>query len=372
MNDPTPVAVTPKRDDFHLAKQAPAVLKHGIIRRYVTPFIAKVGSTSEGNRVVLVDGFAGAGSYTDGTPGSALLLAQAARGSSRNVTLLLCEKNASHHAALLQALASDGHRLDPPPMHATFEDVLPMVLEIAGESPTFFFLDPYGLGISFDDVVSIMNRGGSPKTEVCLNFSANAVRRIGGRLKEPSDATGRTKTLEGLDRACGGTWWRQEWENADSPEDASERIVSGYAARLSRATSASYWTIEARKSPTRKPDYHLIFLTRHDDGVELFGEAVSISQAEWRKTITPDDLLADWDEEELANRWVKEIAANVMILLQSGPFLTGAKYADVMGNALGYARGLHVRKALKQLYDQRAIATEPKGEVWKLLIRPRS
>lgn len=65
-------------DPFFISKNAAAVLKHGILSRYIVPFASKVGSTSEGKRVVVLDGYAGPGRYADGTEGSPALLARSA------------------------------------------------------------------------------------------------------------------------------------------------------------------------------------------------------------------------------------------------------------------------------------------------------
>lgn len=56
---------------FHKSKQSAAVLKHALLDSYVTPFASKTGSRSEGNRVGLIDGYAGPGRYANGDEGSA-------------------------------------------------------------------------------------------------------------------------------------------------------------------------------------------------------------------------------------------------------------------------------------------------------------
>jgi hypothetical protein len=48
---------------FFESKRAAAVFKHAILSGYVVPFASKTGSSSAGNRVVIVDGYAGAGRY---------------------------------------------------------------------------------------------------------------------------------------------------------------------------------------------------------------------------------------------------------------------------------------------------------------------
>jgi hypothetical protein len=73
-------AETVDAQPFFTSKRAAAVFKHAILAKYVVPFAAKAGSTSTGKRVVAVDGYAGAGRYEDGEPGSPSLIAEAALG----------------------------------------------------------------------------------------------------------------------------------------------------------------------------------------------------------------------------------------------------------------------------------------------------
>ncbi len=59
--------------------------------------------------------------------------------------------------------------------------------------PAFFFLDPFGLGVDFPTMRTVMRERSGPSTEVLVNFSANAVRRIGGLLDSPPDTKGRSR-----------------------------------------------------------------------------------------------------------------------------------------------------------------------------------
>lgn len=59
-----------KNENFFEAAKPAATLKHGILHRYVRPYVQKVGSTSKGGRVAYIDGYAGPGVYDDGALGS--------------------------------------------------------------------------------------------------------------------------------------------------------------------------------------------------------------------------------------------------------------------------------------------------------------
>jgi hypothetical protein len=82
--------------------------------------------------------------------------------------------------------------------------------------PTFIFEDPTGLGVPYADLVAVMNRNNSagwPPTEMMINLSLEAIRRIGGHL---TSATPNEKTMLRLDEALGGAWWREE-QSPDAP-----------------------------------------------------------------------------------------------------------------------------------------------------------
>ena len=349
---------------FHQRKAA-AILKHGILSRYLRPFAMKTGSTSIGGRVVILDGYAGEGRYEDGTPGSPIHMARTAAdlAPARVVDLVLIEKNRAKHAALLRALSDEGFNLTHQPVRGGVNDHLDEVLGIAMGVPLFAFLDPYGRGLEFDDLVTKIygrpNFQYAPATEVLMNFSAGAVRRIGGYLRSPKSFAGKTKTLEGMDRFCGGDWWRQAYLDAGSPERATTVIATEYQSRIHRATGCGGWLIPVHNAEGLQPVYHLLYLTRHPDGIWNFGEAVSGAQEEWRRAVIQPGTLFDDDdafrtsEQALEEKWVREIKRNIKALLASrSRFIVERHYSVVFGTATGDAREKHLRRAIKELYRE--------------------
>ena len=260
------------------------MLKHGVLSRYVVPFATKVGSTSEGNRVAVLDGYAGEGRYDDGTPGSPIFFADAARKvpAPRTMELIFVEQKKSRFEKLQGVLADEAGGVAYEAWHGTVDEHLDDALARANGVPLFAFLDPCGVGLPFTDISErIFGRPHhqyAPATEVLLNFSAEAVRRIGGRLKESEGAPGRAKTLALMDNACGGDWWQNLYRAAESPGEASSQIAAGFAARLRDATGAGSWVIGVRNAEHQQPKYALVFLSRHPDGLYLYGNAMSTSQ----------------------------------------------------------------------------------------------
>lgn len=374
---PTPYNSTEMADtEFFRAKKAAAVLKHGLLSRYVVPFATKTGSTAAGHRVVVLDGYAGEGRYDDGTPGSPIFFAEASRGIAppRTMELIFVEQKKARFSKLQRVLSEEARDVHYYAWPGSVDEHLQAALAKAEGVPLFAFLDPCGVGLPFSDITEQIfgrpNYQYAPATEVLMNFSADAVRRIGGRLKEADDAPGRGATLRRMDDACGGDWWRDLYAEADSPEQANERIASTFAERLREATGCGSWTIQVRNAEHHQAKYALVFLSRHPDGLYLYGEAVSSSQADWRRAIVPPGSLLDDDEtfkeseRALSDGWVQQIASNIHQIVESEPrFLLRSRYADVMGDALGYARGMHIRKALKQLHKAGVLSSDGKGDL---------
>jgi three-Cys-motif partner protein len=359
---------------FFRARKAAAVLKHGVLSRYVLPFATKVGSTSEGHRVVVLDGYAGEGRYDDRTPGSPIFFAEAARkiAPRRTLELIFVEQKRGRYEKLQRVLSEEASDVAYEVWHGTVDEHLDVALARAAGVPLFAFLDPCGVGLPFTDISQrIFGRPDhqyAPATEVLLNFSAEAVRRIGGRLKEEEDAPGRGATLARMDSACGGDWWRDVYRAADSPERASAQIAARFASRLREATGAGSWVIGVRNAEHHQPKYALVFLTRHPDGLYLYGNAMSTSQREWRRAVVPfgslldDDEAFDLAEQQMADQWVDEIAGNIERLLGTSPsFRVNAKYAEVMGSTLGRARETHIRSALKRLQSAGVLSSNCVG-----------
>lgn len=183
-------------DEFFQRKQAAAVLKHGILERYMTVFAAMTGSAaSTGGRVHYIDGYAGPGRYepeegqTVGSPGSPLLAAGTAAHLSdkkRDLRCTFIERDAKHAANLSAVLRSEwkgGGSYEV--KHGEVAAHLASAVAGTGADPLLIFLDPFGTALGYDLLVQqMLCRAKSAKTEVLLNFNIDSIRRIGGRLFE--------------------------------------------------------------------------------------------------------------------------------------------------------------------------------------------
>lgn len=372
--------------NFFESPQAAAVYKHKLIKSYIPAWAGKVGSTSQSKRVVVYDAYSGPGRYEDDQPGSPELLVDTAEAMAtlRSVFSVFSEKNQGYCDRLSKLLVQKG--IDS----ATYEvrrgpveEHMDAVLANAGDLPLFVFLDPYGLTIPFDRVVRVLksrekpgySRLLQPKTELLMNFSFEAVRRISGVVRSTKEYIAKEGQISALDTALGGDWWQDLAR--EEHEGWVMQVLEGYADRVSKAAGCGYITAEVADSLEAQPVYELILFTSHADGFWEMARSMSMARKEWREWLVAakekttggqvEFRALDFEDDEAA--WVAELANNVELILKSVPgFTIDSQLAKVLGRTLGLAREKHVRSALKLLKDRDVIVSAPVGKLQKAYI----
>lgn len=344
--------MTHSKKTFFNEKQAAATLKLAIIEKYAIAAAAKMSAYSADHRFVILDGFAGAGEYEDGSPGSPKLLLQTAEQlrDRRSIECFFVEKDPATHRKLVKAVGGAENTWVAPV--GGLEEHIDAVFDEAGTAPMFAFLDPFGLQVPFSLLERFLKR--ESKTEVLLNWSVEGVRRTAGAamsLASP-DAISKSAALNRtLTTAMGGPEWQGMWQERTN-EDFVDRVLDRYLARISE----SDWHVVSVPVGRRwksSPIYHLIFMTRSSDGIWTFLNEVSRATAKYRELfrMSSDELTLDVGSEE--DDWVVHIANNMRALLRrSGSFAIERHIGDVYGSALGMARETHVRKAIKLLHKE--------------------
>ena len=366
-------------DSFFASQKPAAVFKHGVLDSYVAPFIGKTGSTSRDHRVAFIDGYAGPGKYDDDTYGSPARAIELARewAHNRRVECYFVEKNPEYLEPLNALVAEKAAGLSVEVLEGDINDHMANLVEKTASVPTFMFLDPFGLVVPFSSVVHALTRPsgyGMPNIEVLINFSSAGLRRIAGMLDKSAATQGREASLARMDEVCGGNWWRELWEAkcVEGSEVAEEAVVVEYARRLAdTAGGYGWWATDVKNRPEHKPVYYLVFLSRHIDGLHVFGEAHSLALEKWRRAIYNQDYSGTlFDSEEaftqaeadLSEAWAGEIEKNLREMLSGGGFSVKHRYPDVFGSAVGQAREKHLRAAWRRLFQGGATSTDPKGK----------
>lgn len=350
--------------------QGAAFFKHGVLKRYLTPYISKVGHRSGKHQVAYLDGYAGPGTYDDGSPGSpALALETVEALPGRDTRCYFIEPDNKNFARLAAEVASSpvGHRAKP--LHGTFHDCLDEVLAETRTMPLLALLDPFGLAPAFDDIIRILRRPTLTRncqTEVMINFVHQGLYRNAGKLDinstDPTQLLSAATIIDRTNASLGGDWWQPVWRGPGDVPSKVARIRDEYVNRLVKraGTGWRHARVPVADSGDGKPVYDLILFTRHRDGIWLFNEAVSLTREKFEEHFGSQNLLTPlWNPED---EWAEEIRRNILRLLERGAFVLGDRASEVYGTTIGLARGTHVRSVIKSLHASGLTATTGVGD----------
>lgn len=373
-------------NNYWADQNLPSKYKHELLRRYIAKFGGATGSVEK--RIAYLDGFAGEGRYDSGEPGSAEIAMRVAAdhlSSGLRWTCHFTERSTASVSRLKSVAAEYEQRgVDVHVYHRDVDGLLDEVVESSTGTPLFLFLDPCGLTLPFERLVGTLTGSRSaawPPTELLMNFSTMAVRRLGGvaRKGDPTQETG----LRRMDQVCGGRWWRDVFIDA-SVKDPDEEVAFTYAKRLGESTGMTVVTIPVAKAPHHKPLYHLVFATRSPHGVWAVGDNAARAKEAWWETLelaAEDDgalfsvaQAARPDPEEVVAKAVPAIADNIEKLLQERggePFMLVDHGGSVFGEFFGQVTESAARKALVKLHKEKKVAALEKNvKTHKLTVRP--
>lgn len=309
------------RSDDHFEEFAPhSRYKHLILKAYFDAWLRKLGlRQSAGPTLCYVDACAGRGADDVGNAGSPVIAALAAgqasrqmttmRGTAPSISVIAIEKDEAHYELLVENL-----RPYAPAAEALLGELREHLPELAtrfGDTPTLYFIDPFGLAPLQADVVRRALAG--PKNEVLLLFADQAALRHFGaamameskaarahreRLEaapltlfpdlEIAEAAARApkvarsqkaleitkeRAIEILDTAFGGPAWRAEVESVPDAERRA-RFRSLYAEFL-RICGASYVLDIPVFNEAGEHVYTLIHASKSEYGYRTMKEAVA-------------------------------------------------------------------------------------------------
>jgi three-Cys-motif partner protein len=370
-------------------KALPSVFKHELLKRYLPPFGGMTGTQSHDKRVVYLDGYAGEGRYESGEPGSAEIALRVASHHRRlglNLSCFFVEQQAKSFARLEEVVS--GYRncgVQAEARRGGVDDVLDDVVRQAVGVPLFLFLDPCGLCLPMERLVDVLaqhRRERRPATELLMNFSMMAVQRLGGHVRSPK---GNERSLERFDEVCGGAWWREYFAAGRPGQDAAEAVAAEYKRRLALRTDMFVQSVPVAHSPSVKPVYHLVFATRSQYGLWVFGDTVARARDEWWKTLELREEDADLalfslasvsrpDPKEVEAKAVPEIAHNLEELLRrtGRPVKLVDHTLEIFGEYYGQVTEPAVRKAVRLLHERGTTPSDGVGErkIREIVVRP--
>jgi three-Cys-motif partner protein len=303
--------------DFFDKKRDWSRHKDFILGYYLDPYIPKVNTLRR--PILVVDCFAGRGEFRDGQPGSPIIIASAIekwRAKGVPIHGLFIEADPGNYRHLAALLGKYGNLAET--WLGSFDEHLPEIARLARHHTVFLYVDPYSVrGLDFVRMKAVYDqiRTSSSSVEVLLNFNSATFMRwalaalqrhqdipaemADEPLDQLEDASGGPVELATLDAIVGGDYWRAIAldPTLDFPQKLN-RLTSEYMRRmLSSFTYVAACDIKA-KYHHRVPKYHLIYATRHEDGLELINDAMCKARREFLGTEFSKGLLFDLTPEE--------------------------------------------------------------------------
>ncbi len=147
-------------------------LKHAILRAYLGAWARILLNRSRHHTIWFVDGFAGRGRDNEGNPGSPLIACAIAVEEHRE-TFTALQRNASDSPC------------QPLLYHNTINGQYREILQLIGDAPALFFLDPWGVdGLSADMIADMLN---GERREVLVLFSEEGTHRLASAVAAEPD-----------------------------------------------------------------------------------------------------------------------------------------------------------------------------------------
>jgi three-Cys-motif partner protein len=260
--------------------------KHRLLQKYLAPFIAKVARTTNSRTIYIVDGFAGSGTYTDGTnkaDGSPVLIAKFGEVCLRwtdpvHLRVVNVEADKDNEGIFenleeaTRPWVDSGIVLN---IRDEFGTSVPRILGVVGDNPTLFFIDPFGpTDLRFADIEPILSRV-QGVTELMINFDQDGLRRIAdAALSKNTESKTAETNAANITAIIGSDGWREKLEGASlKSSEAEDIMVNEYKQNLKKF-GFQVVAYPIREELNSHPKYHFVHCTRHYAGVQLMNDFI--------------------------------------------------------------------------------------------------
>lgn len=277
---------------FFVEKRPWSKKKDIILGYYLDPYLAKVAKLHR--PILLVDGFAGAGKYGDGETGSPVLMAQRAKVAidrdPTKGTKVLVRAIESDKETFQRLQANLSEYQFAKTVNENFADHLPKLEPLAKTHTLFIYVDPFAIdGIEWGPLDHVIRHVGKEcSVELLINFNAKAfVRRALSLLARdvpppdpkteeiPDFEDESTASMEKLNAAIGGDWWKEALASTDGFAAQVYAITERYCSLLrTRFDEVGSFAVKSKAHLT-VPNYFLIFGSRSPDALVIMNDAMA-------------------------------------------------------------------------------------------------
>jgi three-Cys-motif partner protein len=316
------------RHDFFTGKRPWSLIKDDVLRGYLPAYLGKVNSI--GQQILLVDGYAGPGTFEDGKAGSPLIIGSQAEAHAKgNYHAFFINKSKQYHEKLTSIVARHGWS-NAHTLRGDARQILEVLPGILRSQTVFLYLDPFGpTGCEFALMEPFLKRDMRASTEIVLMMHIPVLHRLAARKKVQEGKRGERHLVlrhERLSKFFGGDYWKEIlWTDHENSDECNELLVKEYCRRLNLYLPFSgYCPVHEAQSARMK--YYVVFVSRHPDAMVLMNDAMAKAYHEYlHKHYFNENSL--WGEEpwytmRSANGFEDDLEAIVTEAVQRWPGLT--------------------------------------------------
>lgn len=203
-----------------------------------------------------------------------------------------------------------------------FSEAVPEILSKIGHAPALFFIDPFGpTAVHFSHLLPILKRGQSA-TELIINFDTDGLQRIADAAQSKSGNPKTVKSIptniQNVSDIIGREDWLEKYQSGNfSTQEKQKILLSLYIENLAKFGYAVV-TYPIRESLGKPTKYHLIYCTRHNDGVFLMNDFIFEEENSMLEDYFSDSLpLLSATFSDEAGKRRKELYSLVNIFLEN-------------------------------------------------------
>ena len=344
--------------DFFDEKRPWSCFKDCILESYLWPYLEKIKFLRK--PIVVLDCCAGPGRYRkSGESGSPLVIAERLKAFSEKYVQprslgVYIEKNRAYFNELKKNLKPFGRQAVC--LHSEYQDYLGEIAELTEKASVFLYIDPFGpAGLYFDELEKVFAGVAKGRSvEVLLNFDADGIVRWGlkalaqGGDSLPDDTCAEmnkesldnySSDIQELDRVMGGEEWKDTLTSSGGLEKKQAAVCELYVAKLNRHFKHVI-ALPIRGKLVRIPKYHMVFGTRHRDGLFLMNDSMAKARVAALDQEFATDVLFDTTPlDERAD--LKVLADQIFRVVQANPGLLRSDVYELVlcsGEAEVFAR----------------------------------
>jgi len=357
--------VRPIDASFFAGKRPWSRIKDRVLGSYLPPYLRKTQRLQR--PIVVVDCFAGRGKFSDGTPGSPLIICQQIRQHApERATAYFVNKRAEHHEALIRTLGGFIETGIAHPILGQGETFLSELTARLQDQTLLVYLDPFGIkGCSFTATKGLFQRNPSTSTEMLMTLSAPILHRLAAK----NSAHGITALFHAvLDAVLGEVAWRDiMYDPTLSAAHKEERVIAAYCNQLRKYTNHAC-ACPVRDGDDSRVKYYIVFASRHVHALLLMNDIMLNAYQEHtfakERERLPlfENVLEDW---RAIRRTEQEQLVSIVTttVRQSGPINRATLWQQIVVQHFMQYREAEFRETVQTLVKAGTILPDQAGRL---------